>query len=85
MNEGLEQNKPGFTEESVRDLFNGLNPRDQLLRVMLLISMPKEARASEDLTLAEQEEVVIHWVNTEGPGLEKLVEVINYVIQRQNI
>jgi hypothetical protein len=83
MSEGFEQNKHVLTEKLVRNLFNGLNPRNQLHRVMLLISIPKEARPSEDLTLAEQEEVVVHWANTEGPGLVKLAETINHIIQRQ--
>ena len=83
MGEGLEQNKPEFTEESIRELFNGLNPRNQLHRVMLLIGLFGEKKPSEDLTLAEQEEFVTHWANTEGPGLAKLAETINYVIERQ--
>lgn len=83
MSERLEQNKPEFTEESVRDLFNGLNPRDQLDRVMLLIGLFGEKKPSEDLTIAEQEKFVTHWANTEGPGLAKLAETIKSVIEKQ--
>lgn len=83
MSEGLEQNRPEFTEESVRDLFNGLNPRDQLDRVMLIIGLGGKDKPSEYLTLAEQEEVVTHWANTKGPGLAKLAETIKSVIEKQ--
>lgn len=83
MSEGIEQNKPLFTEESVRELFNGLNPRNQLNRVMLLIGLMGADKPSENLTLAEQEQFVTHWANTRGPGLAKLAETIQYVIERQ--
>lgn len=85
MNEKLGQNNPPeFTVEKVRGLFNQLNPRDQLLRLMLFVAMPREKRPSEDLTIAEREEEIIKWAETEGPGLKKLGEIIIGLIQKQS-
>lgn len=84
MNEGLENNSPTeITKEDINNLFDQLNPRDQLLRLMLLLNIPKEKRPNDTLTIAEREEEITNWVATEGPGLAKLSEELKNLIKRQ--
>lgn len=84
MNEGLENNNHiETTEAEVRGLFNQLNPRDQLLRLMLLLDMPQNLRPDDTLTIAEREEEVINWAATEGSGLTRLSEELKKLIQKQ--
>ena len=84
MNEGLEHNNPiEIKKTDINDLFKQLNPRDQLLRLMLVLGMPREKRPEDTLTIAEREEEIISWAATEGPGLTKLGEELKNLIHRQ--
>lgn len=77
-------NSPEITREEVKNLFNQLNPRDQLLRLVLILEMPRDLRPNDELTMAEQEEEVINWATSEnGPGLTRLSEEIKKLIARQ--
>jgi hypothetical protein len=85
MNGRLEQNNNPVetTKEGVRSLFDRLNPRDQLLRLMLVLDVPREKRPDDTLTIAEREEEITNWAATEGPGLAKLSEELKKLIEKQ--
>jgi class 3 adenylate cyclase len=74
--------KAPATIESVLDLFDRLNPRDQLNRLMNLSELPQQFRPSKMLTLFERQDAVLDWAAA-GPGLEKLSSHLKWLIERQ--
>ncbi|PIR97192.1 MAG: hypothetical protein COT91_02660 [Candidatus Doudnabacteria bacterium CG10_big_fil_rev_8_21_14_0_10_41_10] len=78
----LNEHSPETTEEDVRNLFNQLNPRDQLDRLMLFMNIPHDRRPSKFLTIAEQEEVIISWAK-DDKSLQRLAETIRGLIEKQ--
>lgn len=84
MNEGLEHNNhTEVVKGDINNLFNQLNPRDQLLRLMLVLGIPRDKRPDDTLTIAEREEEIISWSVNEGSGLTKLSEELKKLIQKQ--
>ena len=76
------EEKAPATIESVLDLFDRLNPRDQLNRLMSLLDMPQQFRPSKMLTLFERQDAVLDWA-AGGPGLEELSRHLKWLIERQ--
>src|SRR5437764_1361935 len=54
------------TVQSVLDLFDRLNPRDQLDRVMLVIGMPFQHRPSDTLELFRRQDKIVDWAAGAG-------------------
>jgi tetratricopeptide (TPR) repeat protein len=71
-----------LTVYSVLDLFDRLNPRDQLGRLMIVLGMPEQFRPSCILSLSEQQNKIIDWAKG-GPGLERLAEALQKLIDDQ--
>jgi tetratricopeptide (TPR) repeat protein len=72
------------TVVSVLDLFDALNPRDQLTRVMLILGMPQEHRPSETLTVAQRQDRILDWACGRPAGLKALDEALRSLIEKQN-
>ena len=72
------------TVMSVLDLFDALNPRDQLGRLMLLLEMPPQHRPSETLTLAQRQDRIVDWACGEQDGLHRLDDALRHLIERQS-
>ena len=70
------------TVPSVLELFDRLNPRDQLGRVMLLVGMPIQHRPPDSLTLFRRQDAIVDWA-VGGQHLGKLADCLNDLIQRQ--
>ena len=72
------------TIESVLDLFDRLNPRDQLNRVMQLIRMPADFRPPDTLELFRRQDKVVDWATNGGdPSLAQLDTALKNLIQKQ--
>jgi len=69
------------TVASILRLFEGLNPRDQIARVMLLLGMP-DADVPGRGTPAEREVKVVEWARREPGGMRRL-ESILWNLQRE--
>ena len=77
------QDQPA-TVHSIIDLFDRLNPRDQLDRLMLMIGIPPEHRPSRELTLFRRQDQIVDWAQGEGSaGIEKLSAAIKELIRKQ--
>jgi class 3 adenylate cyclase len=73
------------TVPAVLDLFDRLNPRDQLVRLMLMIGLPTEHRPPDTLTLAKRQDAIVDWAGGMGqPGLAKLDAALKHLIQKQS-
>jgi formylglycine-generating enzyme required for sulfatase activity len=69
---------------SVLDLFDRLNPPDQLERVMILLGMPQRSRPAATLSLDARQNAIIDWAaHPEGPGLDALSEALGKLIEEQ--
>ena len=76
--------KAPATLETVLDLFDRLNPRDQLDRLMIVLNMPQQFRPSKMLTLYDRQNVVLDWaVGAVSIGLEGLSIALKDLIRRQ--
>ncbi len=71
-------------EKEIKGLFNQLSPRDQLLRLMLLIDMPKGVRPPASLTIGEREKEILNWAKKEN-YLKILADTLKSLIERQQI
>ena len=76
---------PDKAEPSVEDvlqLFDQLAPRDQLLRLMLLVDMPVNVRPPETLTLGKRQDSILDWSVSRPNGLKHLFEKLMVLLQR---
>ena len=79
---GGEESRP--TVQSILDLFDRLNPRDQVDRLMLLIGMPPQHRPPNTLELFRRQDKIVDWMASAGePGLAKLDATLKDLIRRQ--
>jgi hypothetical protein len=70
--------------KSVLDLFDRLNPRDQLGRLMIMLNMPLQFRPAKTLTLFERQNVVLDWASSAAvTGFEGLSSAVKELIRRQ--
>jgi class 3 adenylate cyclase len=60
------------TVHSILELFDQLNPRDQLHRLMLQIGMPEEVRPSGELELHRRQDKIVDWSANSSAGLSGL-------------
>lgn len=78
----LEESPP--TPQGILDLFDRLNPRDQLERVMLLIGMPHQLRPANVLELFRRQEKILDWAVGAGEAtLKRLEKTLRDLIQKQ--
>jgi len=69
------------TADSVLKLFDRLNPRDQLNRVMLAVGMPGDHWPPETLELARRQTKIVEWATNAGPDvLAKLDSALKNLI-----
>lgn len=78
-----ERDTPNPSVESVIDLFDRLNPRDQLDRLMLLLGMPAAFRPPSGLTLAARQNIILDWAAATEGGLQRLNNVLRSLIRAQ--
>jgi class 3 adenylate cyclase len=72
------------TIQSILDLFDRLNPRDQLDRVMLLIGMPPRHRPPDTLELFRRQDKIVDWsANGGDKSLTKLDAALKDLIRKQ--
>ncbi|MEI7731001.1 MAG: hypothetical protein WCO56_15605 [Verrucomicrobiota bacterium] len=72
------------TIESILDLFDQLNPRDQLQRLMLLIRMPENFRPAEALELHKRQNKILDWAAGQNNGLKRLETALRTLIDKQS-
>ncbi len=70
------------TVRTVFELFDRLNPRDQLARLMQLLEMPIQHRPPDSLTLFRRQDAIVDWA-ANGNHLERLADSLKYLVQRQ--
>lgn len=72
------------TVQSVLDLFDRLNPLDQLDRLMLIIGMPPKHQPSNTLSLFRRQDAIIAWAaGGDYPGMVNLVKGLEHLIEKQ--
>jgi class 3 adenylate cyclase len=72
------------TIQSVLELFDQLNPRDQLHRLMLQIGMPEHVRPSSDLELYRRQDKIVDWASNSSTGLRQLETQLKALIAKQS-
>jgi len=72
------------TVAGVLGLFDQLHPRDQLHRVMLLISMPAEHRPADTLPVARRQDQILDWAVGRSGGLKLLAATLRDLIEKQH-
>jgi class 3 adenylate cyclase len=72
------------TVVGVLNLFDQLHPRDQLQRVMILISMPVEHRPAETLSVSRRQEQILDWAAGHPSGLKNLDVTLRSLIEKQH-
>ena len=73
------------TIQSVLDLFDRLNPRDQLERVMLLVGLPAQHRPPDTLELFRRQDKILDWAANGGDdSLAKLDGALRDLIRKQH-
>lgn len=74
------------TIQSVLDLLDRLNPRDQLDRLMLVIGMPPQHRPPNTLTLYHRQDAILDWVAGGGEtSLAKFDAALKDLIRKQQL
>jgi len=69
---------------SVLDLFDHLNPRNQLDRLMLVLEMPPQHRPPNTLSAFDRQNSIVDWaVGNGGCGLMKLRDALKHLIEKQ--
>ncbi|MFL6313344.1 MAG: hypothetical protein ACJ71W_14680 [Terriglobales bacterium] len=82
VHKNLEDSPP--SPQGILDLFDRLNPRDQLERVMLLIGMPHQFRPANVLQLFRRQEGILDWAVDAGDAtMKKLEKTLNDLVQKQ--
>jgi class 3 adenylate cyclase len=71
-------------QESVGELFQKLNPPDQLSRLMQLVGMPKQFRPSPQLPLHQRQDQIVDWATGNSSGLRQLEEQLKALIAKQS-
>lgn len=72
------------TVESVLDLFDRLNPRDQLDLLMMLVKMPVQFRPPKTLTIFERQNALVDWASGASGGvLQALSKALKELIRHQ--
>lgn len=74
---------PKITPDGVFDLFDRLNPPEQLGKLVLLIEMPAKFRPSERLSLAERQAAIVDWSANQAGGLLSLDRSLRKLIAGQ--
>lgn len=69
--------------ESILDLFDQLNPRDQLQRLTMLIDMPATHRPPETLTLFQRQDKILDWAAGRHDGRERLAKALRSLVEKQ--
>lgn len=73
------------TVHTLLDLFDRLNPRDQLDRLMLLAGLPAEQRPPRELTIFRRQDQIVDWAQGQGAaGIEKLSVILKDMIRKQS-
>lgn len=73
-----------ITIQSVLDLFDRLNPLDQLDRLMLLIGVPLQYQPPPTLSIFQRQNVIIEWAaHGDGSEMANLVRGLESLIERQ--
>jgi hypothetical protein len=72
------------TIQSVLELFDQLNPRDQLHRLMLQIGMPENVRPSGELELYRRQDKIVDWASNSSAGLRQLEKQLKTLIAKQS-
>lgn len=67
----------------ILELFDKLKPRDQLIRLMVLIEMPKNHRPSDSLSIFDRQDKIIDWMLEQENGLRILADKLHYLIEKQ--
>ena len=65
----------------VLDLFDQLEPRDQILRAMTIINMPQEHRPPDTLTIFQRQEKILDWAANNNK-LKELQEALSLLIEK---
>ena len=74
------------TIESILDLFDRLNPRDQLDRVMMMIRMPQYVRPPNALELLHRQDKILDWsANGGDSSLTNLSTTLKELIRKQQL
>jgi class 3 adenylate cyclase len=69
---------------SALELFDRLNPRDQMETLMICLRMPQEHRPPDTLDVAHRRNKILDWAQGHGDeGLSKVAEVLNDLIRKQ--
>lgn len=72
------------TVQSILDLFDRLNPRDQLDRLMLVVGMPSQHRPPDTLELFRRQDKIVDWAAGAGdPMMVKLDAALKDFIRKQ--
>jgi thioesterase domain-containing protein len=64
-------------------LFDQLNPRHQLDRLMVLIGMPENIRPSSELELYRRQDKIVDWAANSSTGLRQLEKELKALIAKQ--
>jgi len=72
------------TVMSILDLFDALNPRDQLHRLMILLKMPQDHRPPDTLTPARRQDQILDWACGQPDGTGALDQALRGLIARQS-
>ncbi|MEH2325904.1 MAG: hypothetical protein V7K32_20575 [Nostoc sp.] len=80
-NANLTTNEPIDIE--ILDLFDQLNPQDQIQHIMTLIDMPQEHRPPDTLTIFQRRGKILDWAGNNN-RLENLKNKLLYLIGRQH-
>jgi tetratricopeptide (TPR) repeat protein len=67
----------------VLELFDRLNPKDQLNTLMYLLEMPEEHQPSSTLSIAQRKDRILDYYAETPNGLQELVGKLLYLIERQ--
>jgi hypothetical protein len=69
---------------SVLELFDQLNPRDQLHRLMMQIGMPENVRPSDNLELYRRQDKIVDWATNSSAGLKGLERELKALVAKQS-
>jgi class 3 adenylate cyclase len=74
------------TVNSILELFDRLNPPDQVDRLAILLKVPQEHRPSKIASPFQRNNAMLEWAERAGPdGLQKLAAGLKQLISRQEV
>jgi len=75
---------PNPSVNPILALFEQLNPRDQVNRILVLLNMPEGDRPPSTLSPKDRETEVIRWAQREPRGLKTLTAILKEMLREQH-